>query len=130
MIVEITSKEQFDTALSDTDKLVLVDFRAERCGPCKMLKPVLHDFAEKRDDIVLLTVDVDAAWNGDLTMQYGVRSIPQVNFFKSGEEIDKFVWALPPDQVEVLIDKHVGASNEGSTDEQSEQQEESEQEQE
>jgi len=60
MIVEITSKEQFDAALADSDKLVMVDFRAEWCGPCKMLKPVLHDFAEKRDDVVLLTVDVDS----------------------------------------------------------------------
>lgn len=124
MIVEITSKEQFNAALADTDKLVLVDFWAERCGPCKMLKPVLHDFAEKRDDIALLTVDVDADGNGDLTMQYGVRSIPQVNFFKSGEEIDKFVGALPPDQVEAMIDKHVWSASTESQEEQSEENEE------
>lgn len=128
MIVEITSKEQFDAALADTDKLIMVDFRAEWCGPCKMLKPVLHDFAEKREDIVLLTVDVDAEWNGDLTMQYGVRSIPQVNFFKWWEEIDKFVWALPPDQVEVLIDKHVWSASSESQEQSENEEEQQEQE--
>jgi len=72
----------FDTHIAQSDKIVLVDFWAERCGPCRLLKPVLHDLAEKRDDVELLTVNVDAEENGDLTMEFSVRSIPQVTIFK------------------------------------------------
>lgn len=82
MATEITSKAQFDSFIADTDKLVMVDFWAERCGPCRMLKPVLHDIAEKRDDVELVTVDVDNEGNQDLTLQFAVRSIPQVTMFK------------------------------------------------
>ncbi len=106
MATEITSKEQFDAFVAWTDKLVLIDFWAERCGPCRMLKPVLHDISEKRDDVELLTVDVDNEGNQDLTMQFAVRSIPQVTMFKWGAQVEQFVWALPPEQVEELINKH------------------------
>jgi len=60
MTTEIVGKEMFDAHVENSDKILLIDFWAERCGPCKMLKPVLHDIAEKRDDVELLTIDVDA----------------------------------------------------------------------
>ena len=109
MTTEIVGKEMFDAHVANSDKILLIDFWAERCGPCKMLKPVLHDIAEKRDDVELLTIDVDVEWNADLSMQFGVRSIPQVTLYKGGEQVDQFVWALPPEQVEALIDKYASA---------------------
>lgn len=60
MTTEIVGKEMFDAHIAASDKVILIDFWAERCGPCRMLKPVLHDLVEKRDDVELLTVDVDA----------------------------------------------------------------------
>lgn len=72
----------FDAHIAESNNLVMVDFWAERCGPCKMLKPVLHDISEKRDNVDLLTINVDAPENSDLTMQFSVRSIPQVTLFK------------------------------------------------
>jgi len=122
MATVIVWKQMFDTHIAGSDKIVLVDFWAERCGPCRMLKPVLHDIAEARDDVELLTVDVDNDENGDLSMQFSVRSIPQVTIFKGGEAVDQFIWALPPEQIEALIDKHSSSSAE--QEEESEQQEE------
>lgn len=109
MTTEIVGKEMFDAHIAASDKVILIDFWAERCGPCRMLKPVLHDLVEKRDDVELLTVDVDAEWNQDLTMEFGVRSIPQVTIFKWGEKVDQFVGALPPEQIETLIEKYATA---------------------
>jgi thioredoxin 1 len=82
MATEIIGKEMFDAHIAASDKLVLVDFWAERCGPCRMLKPVLHEITDARDDVELLTINVDAAENGDLSMEYSVRSIPQVTMIK------------------------------------------------
>ncbi len=123
MATEIVWKEMFDTHLANSDKIVLVDFWAERCGPCRLLKPVLHDIAESRDDVELLTVDVDAEENGDLSMQFSVRSIPQVTIFKGGEVVDQFIWALPPEQIEALLDKHSSASAEQESEEEEQEQE-------
>ncbi len=106
MATEIIWKEMFDAHLAWSDKTILVDFWAERCGPCRMLKPVLHDIADRRDDVELLTINVDAPENWELTMQFSVRSIPQVTVFKWWEVVDQFIWALPPEQVEAILDKH------------------------
>jgi len=127
MATEIVWKEMFDAHLAQTDKVVLVDFWAERCGPCRMLKPVLHELSDKRDDVELLTVNVDDAANGDLTMEFSVRSIPQVTIFKDWKSVDQFIGALPPDQIEEIVDKHAGAS---SDDEEESQEQENQEEQE
>lgn len=84
-----------------------MDFWAERCGPCRMLGPVLEQLAVKYPEKVeIVKIDVDEDDNQELAIMYGVRSIPQVNIFKNGEEIDKFVGALPPEQIEEFITKH------------------------
>jgi len=72
-----------------------------------MLWPVLHELAEKHaDKIIVAKINVDEDDNADLSMEYGVRSIPQVNMFKWGEQVDQFVGALPPEQIEAYIEKH------------------------
>jgi thioredoxin len=89
--IEIIGTDALVTAIT-SDKITLVDFWAERCGPCRMLAPVLHALVEKYPDAVqLVKVDVDADENQALAMQYAVASIPQVTFFKNGEKIDQFV---------------------------------------
>lgn len=104
-VIDVVGKEQLDGILS-AGGIVILDFWAERCGPCRMLGPVLHDIAEANDGVVVAKVDVDQAENGDLSMAYGVRSIPQVTIFKDGEQVDQFVGALPPEQIQAYIDKH------------------------
>ncbi len=69
---------------------VIVDFWAEWCGPCKMLKPTIEKAAaEAGDRWKLVAVNVDN--HGDLAQQYGIRSIPNVKLFHKGKVIAEFV---------------------------------------
>lgn len=107
-ITEVAGKQQFDALISASDKIVLVDFWASRCGPCRMLWPVLHDLVEKYpDQVEIVKINVDEDANGELALQYQVRSIPQVTIFKQWKQVDQFIGALPPDQVEAYIKKYL-----------------------
>ncbi|KAL7414840.1 putative thioredoxin [Mrakia frigida] len=77
--------------LSKTDgRLVLVDFYAEWCRPCKMLAPTLHKVAEKEElDIDLVTVDTEDLQ--EIAAKYKISSLPTVFAFRNGEPVDKFV---------------------------------------
>ncbi|MBO7094640.1 thioredoxin family protein [bacterium] len=87
-IIEITSKGQFDEEIK-SDVLTIVDFWAVWCGPCRVLKPLLHKIADEHKEIRLLTVDVDT--NQELAAEYDINSIPAVFMFRNGEIVDSFV---------------------------------------
>jgi len=95
-IIEITSKAQFDEAIK-SENLTIVDFWAVWCGPCRVLKPLLHKIAGEHPEIQLLTVDVDA--NQELAAEYNINSIPAVFFFKNGEIVDNFVGVMPENEI-------------------------------
>jgi thioredoxin len=95
-IIEITSKDQFDEAVK-FEKLTIVDFWAVWCGPCRVLKPLLHKIAGEHPEIQLLTVDVDV--NQELAAQYDINSIPAVFMFKNGEIVDNFVGVMPENEI-------------------------------
>jgi len=84
-----------DATLSDvlaTDKLVVIDFWAEWCGPCKMIGPIIDEIAEEyKEKAVVGKVNVDD--NDEATSKYGIRTIPTVLFIKNGELLDKVVGA-------------------------------------
>ena len=85
-------------ALVQDDKLLVVDFFATWCGPCKKLSPTLDEVSEEFGDRVnIVKVDVDES--EDLAMTYGIRSVPTVLFFKKGQQVDKFVGALPKSEI-------------------------------
>lgn len=75
-----------------TDKLVVIDFWAEWCGPCKMVSPIIDQLSEEyKDRVVVGKIDVDN--NDEATSKYGIRNIPTVLFIKNGEVVDKLVGA-------------------------------------
>ncbi len=87
-----------------TDKLVLIDFWAEWCGPCKMISPIIDEIAkEYQDRVVGGKVDVDN--NDETTAKYRIRGIPTVLFIKNGEVVDKVVSAAPKSLFTEKIDK-------------------------
>lgn len=81
----IKTKEAFDKVLmSNKDKVVIADFFAEWCGPCKALLPTLEKINDENDNILVVKVDVDDA--SELSAEYAVRSIPTLVYFKNGEK--------------------------------------------
>lgn len=90
MALEIT-----DATLEEvlaTDKLVIIDFWAEWCGPCKMVGPIIDQISDEYEGkVVVGKVDVDN--NDDATSKYGIRNIPTILYIKNGEVVDKVVGA-------------------------------------
>jgi thioredoxin 1 len=89
MAVEFTDSNFKEEAL-DIEELVVVDFWAEWCGPCKMIGPIVEELAKEYEGKAKIgKVNVDK--NSDISMKYGIRSIPTILFLKGGEVVDKQV---------------------------------------
>ena len=84
--------------------LVLVDFFATWCGPCKMLSPVLEDLASDRDSIDIVKVDIDESMS--LARQYGIMSVPTLVLMKDGKILAKTSGFQPKDSIQRWIDEH------------------------
>ena len=84
------------------DKPVVVDFWAEWCAPCRMIAPIVDELAEEYEDRVLIgKVNIDE--NEDLSIEYGIRNIPTLLFFKKGELVDKHIGAATKTALEDKI---------------------------
>uniref|UniRef100_A0A452URX7 Thioredoxin n=1 Tax=Ursus maritimus TaxID=29073 RepID=A0A452URX7_URSMA len=83
----------FQEALNGAgDKLVVVDFSATWCGPCKMIKPFFHSLSEKYSNVVFLEVDVDDSITlvEDVAAECEVKCMPTFQFFKKGQKVGEF----------------------------------------
>jgi len=98
MITEV----EFESEVVKSDVPVVVNFTASWCGPCKMISPILEqlsdEFAEKAK---IVKVDVDQ--NKSTALQYNVKSVPTLLFFKNGEIVDKVVGAVPKSELKNKI---------------------------
>lgn len=94
--------ENFRTEVLASDKVVLVDFYADWCGPCRMVAPVVEQIAEEyADRAVVGKLNVDE--NEEIAVRYGVMSIPTLIAFKNGEVAGKLVGVQPKEVIERLI---------------------------
>lgn len=96
----------FEEMVVGSDKLVLVDFWAEWCGPCKMIAPVLNELAQDLDgQLVVGKLDIDE--NQNTAMAFGVMSIPTLLLFKDGEPIERIVGYQPKPQLLARLKPHL-----------------------
>ena len=87
--------------------VTLVDFYADWCGPCRMMTPVIEEFAEKRNgSVVVGKVDIDAS--PAVTQQFGVTSVPTLILLNDGEPVGTFVGLKDLPQLEGLVDSALG----------------------
>lgn len=84
-------------------RLVLVDFYADWCGPCKMLEPTLEEIASD-PDVAVAKVDIDV--HQQLAAQYNVQGVPNVVLFADGDPVDRIVGAQPKSRFQQAIDAH------------------------
>ena len=88
------TEQNFDEALAAASGLVMVDFWASWCGPCRAIAPVLEALAEASEgQVTLMKVNVDE--NPGLAARYGIRSIPTILFIEEGTVVDRVVGAAP-----------------------------------
>ena len=96
------NKETFSTEVLEQSKLVLVDFWAEWCGPCKAIAPSLEELSEEMSNkLKIVKINVDE--NPSTSQAYSIRSIPALMIFKDGEKISEKMGALPKSALESWI---------------------------
>jgi len=92
----------FDEVLAAIEGLVMVDFWAEWCGPCRAIAPVLEELAAASEGrVTLMKVNVDE--NHGLAARYAIRSIPTIVFFKEGAVVDRVVGAAPKAVLQSIV---------------------------
>lgn len=102
--METITKEKLNTIIENSkleNKIILLKFEANWCGPCRTLSPILDEVAKEREDIQVVKVNVDE--NSELSQEYGIRSIPAVFLFKKGEVINKFLGLKSKEDILKLV---------------------------
>lgn len=97
MEIEIT-QENFKS-LKNGDKPLVVDFWATWCGPCRMVSPIISELAKEYDGRINVG-KCDVEDQEDIAMEFGIRNIPTILFFKNGEVVDKLVGAVPKAKID------------------------------
>lgn len=102
MIKELVT-EDFNNEINNG--VVLVDFYAVWCGPCKMMHPVLEQIKDMYSNLKIVKIDVDQ--HEELARQYGVMSIPTLLLFKDGNVVEKNVGFMPLENIKIWIDRYL-----------------------
>jgi thioredoxin 1 len=100
------SDSNFEKTVLQSDKLAMVDFWAEWCGPCRAIAPIVEELSKEYEGkVVVGKLDVDN--NPETAMKYGIRSIPTILFIKNGQVVDKHVGAASKQHFVEILKKHI-----------------------
>jgi len=99
--IPTVTDDAFAAEVLESGTPVLVDFTAAWCPPCRVMKPVLAELADERDDLRIVALDVDA--DQRTAAEYGVLSMPTFILFKDGREVQRLVGARPKRRLEAEL---------------------------
>ncbi len=102
-MLELTSSN-FDASVLASSDLVIVDFWAPWCGPCKLMAPVMEELAGELTEVVFAKVNVDD--HSDIAQRYNILSIPTFLIFKGGQVVDQFSGSMTKEALRAKIEKH------------------------
>lgn len=85
-VIKVTT-DSFKSEVLGSDKVVLADFNADWCGPCRMLAPIIEEISEEREDVKVVGINTDD--EEALAVEYGIYSIPCLIVFKDGKEVKR-----------------------------------------
>ena len=106
--IELTDAN-FDLEVLKSDKPVLIDFWAVWCGPCKMIAPVVEEIAKEYDGKLKVgKLDVDN--NPEVSMKFGIRSIPTLMVFKGGKVVEQIIGAVPKRNLVEKVLPHIAVN--------------------
>jgi thioredoxin 1 len=103
-MLELTSAN-FDASVLSSSDLVIVDFWAPWCGPCKLMAPVMEELASELSEVVFAKVNVDD--HSDIAQRYNILSIPTFLVFKGGQVADQFSGSMTKEALRAKIEKYV-----------------------
>jgi len=104
-VVEVTD-HNFDEQVIKGKGLVLVDFWAEWCGPCRMIAPILEELSvECEGQLTIAKLNVDE--NRQTSTQFGIRSIPTILFFKDGVQVEQIIGAMSKSAIKTKVQQHL-----------------------
>ena len=101
MVITEVNKDNYSAEVLECGKPVLVDFNADWCGPCRMIRPMLEEIAEKNDKIKIVSVNIDE--EEELAEKYEVSSIPCLALFRGGKEEERSVGLIAKEEIEKMI---------------------------
>lgn len=104
-MLKVIGKEEFNLEVTEKKGVVLVDFFATWCPPCKMLGPVLEEIANSRSEFDILKVNIDE--NQELALKYGVEVVPTMIIFKDGVKVDTLVGFMSKEAIVEKVQEHI-----------------------
>ncbi|NDW60109.1 thioredoxin [Yangia sp. PrR004] len=110
-VIACHTKEEFDAQMAkakEAGKLVVIDFTASWCGPCRFIAPVFVEYAKKFVNAVFLKVDVDEL--KEVAAHYNIEAMPTFLFIKNGEKVDSVIGARKED-LQANIEKHLSPAS-------------------
>ena len=102
MVIDVNDKN-FESEVTNAKGKVLVDFNANWCGPCQMLKPIIENLSEEKQNIKFVSINVDGV--DELNHKYNVSSIPCLILFKDGKELKRTVGFISENDLKNWIDE-------------------------
>ena len=102
-MAKIINSLEFDNTIESG--VVVVDFFATWCGPCKMLSPVIDELSGELENVNFVKVDIDQSM--DLAQKFKIVSVPTLKVFKNGEEVDTLMGFMPKEVLKSKVEAHI-----------------------